>query len=173
LCAKLTNGVCSALIDQETGETAAVHEQVRGNGLALLRADRLSRAVRRERGVRDVAALVAHAALDRLALQELAEQYGIKVIAVPDVEWEGLARLRRTAVGGEACGDEEAVRVRRHVGAVDARLDVVHELAHREVVEHGRERVEVLLEPRLGRPALEGDAALIGGVTGGHPLGLP
>ena len=39
----------------------------------------------------DVAALVAHAALERLPVQELPEQHGIEVIAMPDVEREILA----------------------------------------------------------------------------------
>src|SRR2546429_3909394 len=58
------------------------------------------------------------------------------------------------------------------IGAVDARLDVVDELLHRQVVQHRGEGVEVALEPRLGRPAVEADAALVGRVAGGHPLRL-
>ncbi len=51
-------------------------------------------------------------------------------------------------------------------------MRVVHELSHREVVEHRRERVEVALEPFLGRPSVERDPALVGCVAGRHPFGL-
>src|SRR5438874_9547261 len=160
------------LVDQETREAAAVDEEVRRYRLALLRADRGEVAVGVEVRVRHMAALVAHAAIDRFAVQELPEQHGVEVIAVPDIEGEALARLRGATLGGQARSDEVAVRMRLEIGAVDARLDVVDELLHRQVVQHRGEGVEVAPEPRLGRPAVEADAAVVGRVAGGHPLRL-
>src|SRR6185295_14824452 len=88
------------------------------------------------------------------------------------IERERLTGFWREIVLGEAGSDEKTVRMSRHVGAVQARVRVVHELRHREVVEHRGKRMEVVLETRLGRPAVERDAAFVGRVAFGHPFGF-
>ncbi len=160
------------LRDQQSRKARAVDEKIRCQALALPRADRCDRTLLIEVCTRHVGHYVMHAALDRLAAQELPEQHGIEVIAVPDVEREVFGRLRRQRAGRQASSDEEAVRVRVHRRAVHARIDVVHELSHRQVVEHRCERVEIAVESGLGRPTRECDAALIGGMTFRHPLRL-
>ena len=160
------------LRDQQSREARAVDEQVAADGGTLPSAQRGDGAMLIEVGLSDMRREMADAALQRLFVQELTQQHGIEVIAVPDVEREVLGGLRCKMLGGEPRRDEEAVRMRVHVGAVDARIGVVHELRHGQVVEHGRERMKVALEARLGRPAVEGDAALVGGVALGHPFGF-
>src|SRR5690242_11760304 len=83
-------GSVQRLVDQKTRKTAAVYEYVGGIALAFARSHRGNVALRIERRVGHVAALVAHPALERLLLQKLPEEYGIEVIAVPDVEREGV-----------------------------------------------------------------------------------
>ena len=160
------------LVDQQARKAAAVHEEVRGDGLAFLGGHRGDRTLRVKPGVSHVTALVAHPALERLFVEELPEQHRIEVIAVPDIEGKAVARLGRAALCGQACGDEEAVRMRMHLDAVDPRLDIVDKLPHGQVVQHRGKGVEVALEAGLGRPPVEGDAALVGRVASGHPLGL-
>ena len=94
------------------------------------------------------------------------------MIAVPHVERKRPLRLRGKIVVREIGRDEEPVWMRAHIRAVHPRLRVVHELRHRQVVEHRGERVEIALEPQLGRPAVERDAALGRRVALGHPFGL-
>src|SRR3984893_1983127 len=125
-----------------------------------------------EAGVSHMRSKISDAALERLLVQELTQQHGIEVVAVPDIEWKVLGRLRCKMPGCKPRRDEEAVRMRMHVGAVDARVGVVHELRHGQVVEHGGKRMKVSLETRFGRPSVESDATLIRRVTLGHPFGF-
>src|SRR5690242_11174982 len=81
-------GSMQGLIDQQPCEPRAVDEQVACDGLALLRTDRCDRSLVVEGRVRDVTALVSHATLKSLSVQELPEKDRIEVVAVPDVEWE-------------------------------------------------------------------------------------
>src|SRR5258706_10121574 len=96
---------------------------------------------------------MADAALQRLALQELAEQGRVEVVAMPDVEGEVLGRLRRQAARRQACGDEKTVRMSMQIGAVDTRVGVVHELRHRQIVEHRGKGMKITRVARLGGPA--------------------
>src|SRR6266851_7383511 len=91
---------------------------------------------------------ISDAAFQRFLVQELTQQHGIEVVAVPDVEREVLGGFRREMLVRKPRGDEEAVRMRMHVGSVDARVGVVHELSHGQVVEHGGEWMKVSLETR-------------------------
>ena len=160
------------LLDQNSGETGAVDEDVRRHRFAVLNRHGSYFPELVELDAGDMAFRVFDPALHCLFMEVFAEQHSIEVIAVPDIERKRPVRFRGEVVVGEVGRDEEAIRVRVHVGAVQPRLCVVHELRHRQVVEHRGKRMEIALESRLGRPAVEGDAALVGRVALRHPFRL-
>jgi hypothetical protein len=82
-----------------------------------------------EQHLSDVALQVAHAALDGLAAQELAQQRRVEVVGVSDVEREVVRRLGALVGAGQLRGDEMAVGMGVHVGIGQPRVDVVDELA--------------------------------------------
>ncbi len=165
-------GRLQRLADQQRGEAGAVDEEVGVERVAALELERRDVAALVQLGRVHVARHVHDAALQRLLVQEGPEQAGIEVVAVADVEREMARRLRCLAAHGEPLRQEEAIGMRMHVGIVQARVDVAQELRHRQVVQRRRERMEVALEARTRRPAIERDAALVGRVAGRHPLGL-
>src|SRR5882757_4214079 len=97
--------------------------------------------------------------LQCLFVEELTEQYGIEMVAVPNIERKIFGGLGCQVSTRQARCDEESVRMRMHVGAIDPGVGVVHELRHGQIVEHGGERVKIALEAGLGRPLVESDAA--------------
>src|SRR5579883_3592357 len=115
---------------------------------------------------------VPHTAIHGLLLKKFTQEHRIEMEAVPHVERKTALWPRRLALARQPRGNEEAVRVRVHVGAVEARVHVVEERRHRHVVQHGRERVEITFVTRPRGPALERDAGLIGGVALWHPFGF-
>jgi len=123
-----------------------------------------------EIGMPHMRGLVAYPALQRLLLQELPQQDGIEVMAMPDVERKVFRRFRGKILPRQSRRNEESIRMCAHVGAVDPGIGVMDELSHREVVEHGRKRMKVAFEARFGRPAIEGDAAFVSGMALGHPF---
>jgi len=165
-------GRSERLLDQNSGEAGAIDENIGRHRIAVF--DRYGRdlAALVQLHARDMAFHIFDPALQRLFVKVLAEQHRIEVISIPDVERKRPDRFRGEVVVGEVGRDEEAVRMRAHIGTVQARLRVVHELCHRQVVEHRGKRMEIALESRLGRPAVECDAAFVRRVALGHPLGL-
>src|SRR6185503_18110791 len=81
------------LLNQQTGESTAIDEDVRPDRLPVARAYGGNRAFLIESGVRYMARAVAHSALQRLFVHELPEQHRIEVITVPDIEWKALDGL--------------------------------------------------------------------------------
>ncbi len=102
------------LVDQQPRKSAAIDEDIRGDGLALPGRDRRDRAVLVEVGVRDVRGLVTHAALQCFLVQKLPEQHRIEVVAVPDIERKMLGRFRREMPAREPRRDEEPIGMRGH-----------------------------------------------------------
>ena len=106
LFAKLTKGVCSALSISSDGEAGAVDEQVGLQRVAFLsRLDGADVAAHRQRRMRHVARHVRTPRSTAFRCRNCAEQCGVEVVAVPDVEREAAPRAsgaRPAAPGGLA-----------------------------------------------------------------------
>ncbi len=160
------------LADQQRCETSAVDEEVGCQRFIAFESQAGDLAMFVLQYRLHVARHVVHSAFERLAVQERPQQSGVEVVAVGDVERKAALGLGSPAFVRQPAGNEEPVGVGMDVGAVQSCMHVLHELGHGQVVEHRRERMEIALEPRPGRPAIESDARLVGGVAPRHPFGF-
>ena len=140
--------------------------------LAFLRFEVVDETLVIEPDFRNRRLLVLDATLRRPFLQELAEQARIEVVAVVHLEREIRRRHGRQPLLREFPGYEELVRMTVEIDTLASQETVVKKRRYRKLVGLAHEGMEVLLEPRLGRPVAECNADLVGSVTALHPVRL-
>lgn len=158
------------LVDRRA-EPAGVDEQVARDPLAALGEEVRDRSLG-DRDLDDAALEMDHALPDRVIAQEGADQMRIEMIAVGRPERKMFGRDRRPPRRREPRRQEEAIGMRPDVLPVPPPPRRIEKGGRGVEIERPGKGMEIAFEARPVRPAVKGDAVLVGGVARRHPFGF-
>ena len=154
-------------------KAAAIDEEIRRNGLAILELQRRNLPVRIELHLNNGACDMIYIEFARrVPAQVSADQIGIEMIAIAKVEGEIFIGDWGQFQLGQLARKEKPIGMGPHVTPRAARAGVKIEMRRGVVIKFGLERVEIAFKARFVRPSVEGNPRLVRRVAGGHPFGF-